>query len=65
MGKKIRVLTGCQNCSRCTGSIGGNAARKMARGAGVATGAAATVGLSLLFTRKCRGCDHPMGSHNR
>ncbi|MER8101924.1 MULTISPECIES: hypothetical protein [Streptomycetaceae] len=64
MGKKIPVRTGCQNCSRCTGSIGGNAARKTVRGTGVALGAVVTVGLSLLFIRRCRACDHPMGSHH-
>ncbi|WP_406088174.1 SHOCT domain-containing protein [Kitasatospora purpeofusca] len=54
-----RVQTGCQNCSKCTGSVVGN----MGRAAGRAGAATMTFGISELMARKCRACGHMQMLH--
>ncbi len=55
----IKVQTGCQNCTKCTGSVAGN----MGRAVGRAGAAAMTVGMSELVMRKCRACGHLQNLH--
>ncbi|MFJ4667324.1 SHOCT domain-containing protein [Kitasatospora purpeofusca] len=54
-----RVRTGCQNCSKCTGSVVGN----VGRAAGRAGAATMTFGMSELMARKCRACGHMQMLH--
>jgi hypothetical protein len=61
-----RVLIGCPNCRKCSGSALGNAGRNTGAAAGGLGAAALTGGLSLLVSgsrRKCGQCRHKMKFH--
>jgi hypothetical protein len=62
-----RVLIGCANCKRCSGSTVGNATVGAARATGSLTTAAMTGGLSLFVPRKknkkCGACRHKQSDH--
>ncbi|WP_035805824.1 hypothetical protein [Kitasatospora mediocidica] len=63
MAKRVKIESSCRDCSRCTGSPLGNAARATVRGTVRSTAALATLGLSEALTRRCRLCGHVMGTH--
>ena len=59
---KVTVESGCRDCKKCTNSSVAN----LGRNTGRATAALMTGGLSeagFLFTKKCRGCGHPLSLH--
>jgi hypothetical protein len=59
-----RVLTGCNNCKRCTNSGAAEFGRKV----GKASAAFVTVGTSVMvgaFTANCRACGHKLSLHDR
>lgn len=62
--RRQRILTGCNDCTKCTMSRAGVGIRNAGRGAA----AAATVGVSELamaFSRTCNTCGHQMSLHDR
>jgi len=56
----VRVQTGCRDCELCTG----HAFTGFGRTWGRAGADVASLGITALARRKCKGCGHPMSEHH-
>jgi hypothetical protein len=56
---RIKVQTGCRDCTMCTGNAFTGKGRSMGRG----TADVLTLGVTAVARKKCKACGHPMSEH--
>jgi len=60
MGQKIRTVSGCRDCSMCTGHAFTGFGREFGRWSADLS----SLGITALMRKKCRVCEHPMSEHH-